>query len=84
MPTGSCPTDDPPGFPGWSGCRRFQCCNPRGRPYTVPGREGSWSAKGGVGKSTIAANLALYLSMIPHGRGLYKVCLVDYNIESGD
>lgn len=43
-----------------------------------------WSAKGGVGKSTVAANLALYLSMIPHGRGVYRVCLADYNIESGD
>lgn len=43
-----------------------------------------YSAKGGVGKTTIATNLALYLSMIPHGKGTYKVCLVDYNIESGD
>lgn len=43
-----------------------------------------YSAKGGVGKSTLSANLALYLSMMDHGRGKYKVCLVDYNIESGD
>lgn len=43
-----------------------------------------YSAKGGVGKSTLSANIALYLSMMDHGRGKYKVCLVDYNIESGD
>lgn len=43
-----------------------------------------YSAKGGVGKSTLSANLALYLSMMDHGRGKYRVCLVDYNIESGD
>lgn len=43
-----------------------------------------YSAKGGVGKTTISTNLALFLSMMDHGRGKYKVCLVDYNIESGD
>ena len=43
-----------------------------------------YSAKGGVGKSTLSANIALYLSMMDHGRDKYKVCLVDYNIESGD
>ena len=43
-----------------------------------------WSMKGGTGKSTLASNIALYLSMIDNGRNKYKVCLVDYNIESGD
>ena len=43
-----------------------------------------YSAKGGVGKSTLSANIALYLSMMDHGRDKYRVCLVDYNIESGD
>lgn len=43
-----------------------------------------WSMKGGTGKSTLASNIALYLSMIDNGRSKYKVCLVDYNIESGD
>lgn len=43
-----------------------------------------YSAKGGVGKSTLSTNIALYLSMMDHGRDKYKVCLVDYNIESGD
>ena len=43
-----------------------------------------WSMKGGTGKTTVASNVALYLSMIDNGRSKYKVCLVDYNIESGD
>lgn len=43
-----------------------------------------YSAKGGVGKSTLSTNIALYLSMMDHGRSKYRVCLLDYNIESGD
>ena len=43
-----------------------------------------FSAKGGVGKTTISSNLAMYLSMMAHGRGTYRVCIVDYNIDFGD
>lgn len=43
-----------------------------------------WSSKGGVGKSTLSCNIASFISMIQNGRTKYKVCLVDYNIESGD
>lgn len=43
-----------------------------------------YSAKGGVGKTTIACELATMLSLISHGRGTYKVCIVDYNIDFGD
>ena len=43
-----------------------------------------FSAKGGVGKTTISCNLAMFLSLMAHGRGNYRVCLVDYNIDFGD
>lgn len=43
-----------------------------------------YSAKGGVGKTTIATELALYLSQVSVGRGKLRVCLVDYNIDFGD
>lgn len=43
-----------------------------------------YSAKGGVGKTTIACELAEYLSLVEHGRGHYQVCVVDYNIDFGD
>ena len=45
-----------------------------------------YSAKGGVGKTTIAAELASYLAMTPsnHAPGHYRVCIVDYNIDFGD
>lgn len=43
-----------------------------------------YSAKGGVGKTTITTELATILSMTSNGRGNYRVCLVDYNIDFGD
>ncbi len=43
-----------------------------------------YSAKGGVGKTTISAELATYLALTAYGRGTYKVCIVDYNIDFGD
>lgn len=43
-----------------------------------------YSAKGGVGKTTIATELALYLSLVSAGRRNLRVCLVDYNIDFGD
>ena len=46
-----------------------------------------YSAKGGVGKTTISCELAAYLSCRKKatGRGeKYKVCIVDYNIDFGD
>jgi len=43
-----------------------------------------YSAKGGVGKTTLATEIAVYLAMTSHGRGNYRVCVVDYNIDFGD
>lgn len=43
-----------------------------------------YAAKGGVGKTTIATNLAVYLGLTASGRGRLKVCIVDYNIDFGD
>lgn len=43
-----------------------------------------YAAKGGVGKTTIATNLAVYLGLTASGRGKLKVCIVDYNIDFGD
>ena len=43
-----------------------------------------YSAKGGVGKTTIATELATILSMTSSGRGNYRVCLIDYNVDFGD
>ena len=57
---------------------------PEEKKETGPRVISIWSMKGGTGKSTLASNIALYLSMIDNGRSKYKVCLVDYNIESGD
>ena len=43
-----------------------------------------YSAKGGVGKTTIAAELATYLSLVDVGRRRLRICIVDYNIDFGD
>lgn len=43
-----------------------------------------YSAKGGVGKTTLASELAVYLSLTSKGRERFKICLLDYNIDFGD
>lgn len=43
-----------------------------------------YSAKGGVGKTTISCELATFLALTSHGRGKFRVCIVDYNIDFGD
>lgn len=43
-----------------------------------------YSAKGGVGKTTIASELATYLALVNVGRRKLRVCIVDYNIDFGD
>lgn len=43
-----------------------------------------YSAKGGVGKTTLACEIAEFLAMMENGRSNYKVCLVDFNIDFGD
>ena len=43
-----------------------------------------YSAKGGVGKTTIACELATFLSLTAKGKENYKVCIADFNIDFGD
>lgn len=43
-----------------------------------------YSSKGGVGKTTVACELATFLALTASGRGRLKVCLVDCNIDFGD
>lgn len=43
-----------------------------------------YSAKGGVGKTTISCELASFLALTSYGRGKYKVCIADFNIDFGD
>ncbi len=43
-----------------------------------------YSAKGGVGKTTISSETATSLAMSYTGNRPYKVCIVDYNIDFGD
>ncbi len=43
-----------------------------------------YSAKGGVGKTTIACEIATFLALTAHHRGKYKVCIADFNIDFGD
>lgn len=43
-----------------------------------------YAAKGGVGKTTVSTELAVYLSLTNGGRGRYRVCIIDYNIDFGD
>ena len=43
-----------------------------------------YSAKGGVGKTTISSELATYLALVNIGKRKLRVCLVDYNIDFGD
>ena len=43
-----------------------------------------YSAKGGVGKTTLSCELATYLALTGNGRNRYKVCIADFNIDFGD
>lgn len=43
-----------------------------------------YSAKGGVGKTTIACNLATFLALTAAGRDRYRVAIIDFNIDFGD
>lgn len=43
-----------------------------------------YSAKGGVGKTTLSCEIATFLALTAHNRGKYKVCIADFNIDFGD
>ena len=42
------------------------------------------ATKGGVGKTSIATELATCLALTNNGRRRFRVCIVDYNIDFGD
>lgn len=58
------------------------------REFAAPKRQTKivtvYSAKGGVGKTTLSTEIAVYLALTCGGRERYRVCLVDYNIDFGD
>lgn len=56
----------------------FQRRQPKTTVVTV------YAAKGGVGKTTVATETAVYLALTSNGRGHYRTCIVDYNIDFGD
>lgn len=43
-----------------------------------------FSAKGGVGKTTLTCEIGTYLALTEHGKGKFKVCVADFNIDFGD
>ena len=43
-----------------------------------------YAAKGGVGKTSLATELAVCLALTSNGRRTFRVCIVDYNIDFGD
>lgn len=43
-----------------------------------------YSAKGGVGKTTINCELGAFLSLMSNGRKKNRVCIIDYNFDFGD
>ena len=43
-----------------------------------------YAAKGGVGKTTVATETAVYLSLMSYAGSNLSVCIVDYNIDFGD
>ena len=43
-----------------------------------------YSAKGGVGKTTISSELATYLALVNVRKRKLRVCIIDYNIDFGD
>lgn len=43
-----------------------------------------YAAKGGVGKTSLATELAVCLALTSNGRRKFRVCIVDYNIDFGD
>ncbi len=44
----------------------------------------TYSAKGGVGKTTISCELATFLALTSNGRENFKVCIADFNIDFGN
>ena len=44
----------------------------------------TYSAKGGVGKTTLSCELATFLALTSNGRSKYKVCIADFNIDFGN
>lgn len=58
------------------------------KEFSVPKKKTTvvtvYSAKGGVGKTTLSTEIAVYLALTCGGRERYKVCLVDYDIDFGD
>lgn len=60
--------------------REREATAPREKAITVTIASG----KGGVGKTTIATELACCIALTSHGRGRFKACIIDFDISLGD